>query len=330
MTSGIMNRRTMVWLIPLCAFILGMPLFIGGYATYVMDMVGIYALAALGLNILSGYCGQISLGHAGFFAIGAFASAALGNIAGIPFWLAMPLSGIIASLIALMIGAPILRLKFIFLAITTIGFAIVTNNMLYSWKDISGGASGMAVPKATLGPLVLGTDQTFYYVIVIVVATLTLLFWNLSRSKTGRAFLAIRESETAAAVAGINVARYKVTAFVISAFYTGIAGSLLAYLVRYINIEVFDFLMSLTFIAMCIIGGVASIAGSFLGAAFIVLLPELLRGVPGAKDLQLLVYGLAMIIVIVVRPRGLASIRVRGNVIKGLKDLLFRKMEGRK
>lgn len=306
---GIRNlRKSAKWLVLLILIILGLPLFVKGYSIYILNLIGIYTLIGLGLNLLTGVCGQISIGHAAFFAIGAFASAIFTIKFGTSFWLALPFSGITSGIIALIVGIPVLRLKMIFLAIATIGLGVMTNNMLYNWTSVSGGAVGINVPKPSLGTFVFQSDESFFYIISSTVLILTLLYWHITRTRMGRAFLAIRESEIAASTMGIDVAKYKVIAFVLSAFYAGIAGSLVGHLAGYLSIETFEFFLSITFLAMVIIGGIASILGSFLGATFIVLLPELLRGIPGAKDIQVLVYGLAMMMIIIYKPSGLASI----------------------
>ena len=319
MTVRVKDYRALRWLGPLILVILCLPLLVKGYWIYRINLVGTYVLIALGLNFLLGYCGQISIGHAAFFALGAFTSASLTGKFGISFWIALPLSGVTAGVIAFLVGIPVLRLKFIFLAIATIGLNIMTTNILYNWTDMSGGYDGISVLKPTLGSYVFRSDASRFYIMVIIVIVLTWLFGNITRTKTGRAFLAIRESETAAATMGINVAKYKVLAFVLSAFYTGIAGSLYAHLTGYLASQSFDFFLSITFLAMIIIGGAASILGSFIGATFVVLLPEVLREVPGAKEIQILIYGLAMIVSVIFMPKGLASIWVdMGGRLKGL------------
>ncbi len=318
-----MSRRRQLSIGILMVVVLSLPLLLKGYWIYTINLVGIYVLVALGLNVLSGYCGQMSVGHAAFFALGAFASAFFTGKIGVSFWIALPLSGVTASIIAVLVGIPVLRLKFIFLAIATIGLNIMTTNILFNWPYISGGYDGISVMRPSLGSFVFRTDQSRFYIVVVTVALLTLVFRNIIRTKAGRAFLAIRESETAAATMGINVAKYKVLAFAISAFYTGIAGSLFAHITGYLTVQVFDFFMSITFLAMIIVGGVGSILGSFMGGLFIVLLPELLRDVPGSKEIQILVYGLAMIAVVIFKPKGLASMLVDAE---GGLNRLFRKM----
>lgn len=223
------------------------------------------------------------------------------------FLVALPAAGAAGAVMAYLVGIPVLRLRLIFLAISTVGLGIITHDVLYNLKGFTGGADGMTVPKPKLGPLVFKSDESFFYIVAVVVIFLSFLLGNITRTKAGRAFLAIRESERAATAAGIDVPRYKMLAFVISAFYTGVAGGLYAHLTAYINVTAFDILLSVTFLSMIIIGGVASIPGSILGAIFVVVVPEALRDVPGAKDIQALVYGLLMGFFIIFLPGGLVS-----------------------
>lgn len=211
-----------IWWVVLMGILFALPLFFRGYYIYVIDLVGIYVVIGLGLNLLTGYCGQLSLGHAAFFALGAFTSAYL-TIGGVPFLVALPAAGAAGAVMAYLVGIPVLRLRLIFLAISTVGLGIITHDVLYNLKGFTGGADGMTVPKPKLGPLVFKSDESFFYIVAVVVIFLSFLLGNITRTKAGRAFLAIRESERAATAAGIDVQRYKMLAFVISAFYTGVA-----------------------------------------------------------------------------------------------------------
>lgn len=302
-----LKGKTRYWIFPFIILGLCLPLFLKGYYIYVINLLGIYILIAFGLNLLTGYCGQISIGHAAFLAMGAFASSVLTEKLGIPFWGALPLSGFIVAFVSFLVGIPVLRLRVIFLAIATIGLGIITNDVLYNLESISGAAKGVSLIKPSLGSFVFKNDEQFYYIILGVVILLTFLLLNITKSRIGRAFLAIRESERAASSVGINVSKYRMIAFMISAFYTGIAGSLYGHMIGYINISTFDITLSITFLVMIIIGGIASIPGSILGAAFVVLLPEALRDVPGAKEIQVFIYGALVIIFVIYLPGGLTQ-----------------------
>lgn len=280
----------------------------GGYYVYVLNLTGIFALVAIGLSLLTGFSGQISLGHAGFFAIGAYASALIAQRLGLPFWIAIPAAGLLATAIGALVALPALRLKNLYLAIATLGFGIVTQKMIFEWRTLTGGGGGMQVPPPMLFGVSLAEGARMTGVIALALAAGTWAAYQLARGRTGRALTMLRESETAAACTGIQVARYKVVAFAVSAFYTAIAGGLYANLVRYINPESFNVNMSIMFLAMIVIGGMGSVGGALLGAAFYVIVPEALRGF---KDAPGLIFGLSLMLVVILLPGGLASLTRR-------------------
>ncbi len=280
----------------------------GGYFVYVLNLTGIFALVAIGLALLTGFSGQISLGHAGFFAIGAYASALSAQRLGLPFWLAIPIAGIVATAIGALVALPALRLKNLYLAIATLGFGIVTQKMIFEWRTMTGGGGGLQVPPPMLFGVSLAEGARMTGVIAAALAAGTWAAYRLARGRTGRALTMLRESETAAACTGIQVARYKVVAFAVSAFYTAVAGGLYANLVRYINPESFNVNMSIMFLAMIVIGGMGSVGGALLGAAFYVIVPEALRDF---KDAPGLIFGLSLMIVVILLPGGLASLTRR-------------------
>ncbi len=282
--------------------VLTAPLWMSDYPIYVLSLVGIFGLVAIGLNFLTGYAGQISLGHAAFFAIGAYATGLLTKKAGLPFIVSLPLAGALATGVGALAALPALRLKNLYLAIATLGFGVVVQKLLFEWQGLTGGGAGLEVPAARLGPLVLSTGDRMYYLILAAVALGTWTAVNIARTGSGRAMVMVRESEVAAGCLGISVARYKVIAFSLSGFYTAVAGGLYCYLVRYINPESFNVNMSITFLSMIVIGGLGTIPGSLLGAVFYVLAPELFRGI---KEAPGLVFGLSLVVVMVLMPKGL-------------------------
>lgn len=282
--------------------LLAIPRFASGYATYLLNLVGVFSLVAIGLNLLTGYSGQISLGHSAFFAIGAYATALLTQKAGFPFWLALPAAGVLTMSVGALIALPALRLKNLYLAIATLGFAIVTQKLIFEWRGLTGGGGGLEVPPPRLGAWALTRGDHMYYLIIAVLALGTWAASNLVRHRTGRAMIMLRESEVAAGCLGIGVARHKVIAFALSAFYTAIGGGLYCLLVRYINPESFSTGLSIMFLAMIVIGGLGTIPGSIVGATFYVLLPELFRGI---KDAPGLIFGLSLVLVMVLMPQGL-------------------------
>jgi len=306
------ETSTLVWFFLAMAFLLSAPLLAGDYVIYMLSLTAIYTIVSLGLNLLSGYAGQISLGHAAFLGIGAYSSAYLTVKLGLPFWFALPASGMITAVAGILIGIPALRLKGLYLAIATMAFSFIVDEVILNWESVTNGANGMKLSPPSIGPLTLDSDRRFYYFILAI--TLIMLWGakNITRSSLGRAFIAIRDSETAAETMGVNLAVYKTIAFIISAFYTGIAGSLFAHFIRYISPSNFTLLDSIGFIIMILVGGTGTLLGSVYGAIFITFLPE---GIRVLKDffpffvvetgLQGLVYGLILLLFILFEPAGL-------------------------
>jgi branched-chain amino acid transport system permease protein len=272
---------------------------------YLLSLIGVFSLVAIGLNLLTGYSGQISLGHSAFFAVGAYGSALLVSRIGLPFWLAIPIAGALAAVIGALVALPALRLKNLYLAIATLGAGIVTQRLIFEWRSVTGGGGGLEVPAPQLGPWTLASGHQMYYLILLCVGGGAWCATNLVRSRTGRALVMLRESEVAAGCLGIRVAKYKVIAFGLSAFYVAVAGALYAFLVHYINPESFNVNLSIMFLAMIVIGGLGTIAGSILGAIFYVAIPEIFRGI---KDAPGLIFGLSLIVAMVLMPRGLAGL----------------------
>lgn len=277
------------------------PLVVSGYALYLLTLTEIFTLVALGLNFLTGYAGQISLCHAAFFGVGAYATAILTQKAGVPYLASLLAGALLTTAIGAIVAIPALRLKNIYLAIATLGFGVVLQKIIFEWRGLTGGGGGLALTPTSIAGYDLGATGLYY----LTLALMTLgLFGasNLSRGRTGRALLVIKDSEIAAGSLGIHASRYKVIAFAISAFYAAVAGGLFAYLVRYINPESFSVGLSISFLSMVVIGGLGTIGGSIVGAAFYVIVPELLRGI---KDAPGLVFGLLLVLVMVFMPRGL-------------------------
>ena len=279
------------------------PLAVEGYYLYVLLLTLIFYMAGLGMNILYGWAGQISLGHAGFFAIGAYATALLSNY-DVPFILSLVASGIVCALIGILMALPALRLSGFYLAIATLAFGVVIQKVIYIWDGLTGGGSGLDVVKASIGPFILRDEQTYYYPVICITLLFTFISRNLINGQIGRSFLAVREDEVAAQALGVNIVRAKIIAFGLSAFYTGIAGGLFAHLGFYINIQSFDLTMSLTFLVIVVVGGTGSIFGAFLGSAFWIYLPESFRFF---KDFQAIVFGVSVWATIAFFPSGMAG-----------------------
>ncbi len=296
------------------------PRFAGTYWLDVLNRIGIAIIGALGLNILVGYTGQISIGHAAFLAVGAYSTAILEVKVGLPFYLAIPGAALLTALFGLVFGIPSLRLKGLYLAIATLAAHFITTYVIVHWERMTNGVLGFMVPPATLFGLALDSDARIFYLIFALVAPATLFTKNLFRTKVGRAFIAIRDRDVAAGVMGVSLFKYKLLAFVISSFYAGVAGGLMAHHSRILFPDAFTLLVAIDYLAMIIIGGMGSILGSILGAVFMTLLPEVLKltatsltGVyPQAFGLiastRDVVFGLAVIFFLMYEPQGLARI----------------------
>lgn len=293
-------RRLILWGAVLSLLALA-PLFLRSYTLYILNLAGVYVVATLGLNLLTGYAGQLSIGHAGFLAIGAYSAALMVAKLGLPFWLAIPLAGLLTGLTGFILLVPALRLTAIYLAIATLGFGAAVAEILPRWTALTGGYQGMKVPKAVLFGLTLDSDVELYYLALIIVIFMILLARNIVHSKLGRAFIALRDQERAAQALGISLTRYKAYAFFISAFYTGIAGGLYSFVVGYISPGEFDLAKSLFIFMMMALGGMASLPGSVLGALFLTFLPHWLSGFRG---LQQFIYGAALVLVVIFMPYG--------------------------
>lgn len=287
-----------------------------GYILYLVSLGLIYAIVALGLNLLLGYAGQVSLGHAGFFAIGAYTSALLTLRLGVPFLVALAAAGCLTAAIGFLLGLPALRLSGPYLAVATLGFGLTVPQLILFWDDWTGGSMGLhSLPLATIPiwlnrSIILRTDQNYYYLALSMLILLTILARNIVDSDTGRAFISIRDSEIAARAMGVNLLRYKTTAFALSAFYAGLAGSLYAHLLHGISPEDFTVFLSFDFVTMIVIGGLGTVSGGLLGAFLLTLLQNTLTRLPVVsqfKNLYIVVLGTVLILTIMFFPQGLAG-----------------------
>jgi len=234
-------------------------------------------VGAVGLNLLTGTTGLISLGQAGFLAVGAYGNAVLMMDYGWPVWLSLPAGGVAAALISLFVGIPSLRLKGLYLAITTLAFSFIVSHIILYAEPITHGPNGIFVNGATLFGYNVHKGAPLYYLALAVCVIVVLMVLNIQRSRLGRAWLAIRDHDIAAKAMGINLTRYKLLAFVISSFIVGVAGGLMSLQIRFINIDVFALILSIEALAIIILGGLGSVSGAILGAVFLTLLPETIR-----------------------------------------------------
>src|SRR5437899_8824334 len=287
-----------------------------GYVLYLVSLALIYAIVAIGLGILIGHTGQISLGHAGFFASGAYPSPRLTLRLGLPFVVALVVAASLSAAFGFRLGLPALRLSGPYLAVATLGFGLAIPQLVVwqgSWTGGSSGLHGLPPASLPLGALtiVFRTDQDYYYLAAAVLILLTIFARNVVTSHTGRAFIAIRDSETAARAMGVDLVRYKTTAFALSALYAGIAGALYAQLLHGISPEDFTLLLSVDFLPMIVLGGLGSVGGALSGALLLTFLQNALTKLPvlsDFKNLYIVVLGVILILTIAFLPQGMAGV----------------------
>jgi branched-chain amino acid transport system permease protein len=292
-----------------------MPLaFKGGYLMNVLVFVGINTMLSIALNLLLGYAGQISLGHAGFFGLGAYLSGILTATYGWNGWLAMPLAAAVVGIMAYLIGFPILKLKGHYLAMATLGLGIIIYIVFNESVDLTGGPSGLSgIPNLAIGGITFDSDVKNYYLVWGFTLAMVLFSLNLANSRVGRALRAVHDSEVAARVVGVNARLLKVQIFAVSAIFSSLAGSLYAHTMTFISPASFGFNFSIELLTMVVIGGLGSIYGSFLGAALLTLLPEILRS---AHDYDIIIYGALLMVMVMFMP---------GGLVRGIPEL-FRKL----
>ena len=298
--------------------LLAVPIFGSYYLLGVVNKMAIWIIAILGLQLMMGYCGLISFGQVAFMAIGAYTSAILTATLGWPFWAALPMAGIAAGLAGIIGGAPALRIKGFYLALATLAIHYIVA-WLVIHMDITGGAVGMHVPAPTIGAFTFDTDYRMFYIIVPVMLLMLYFAKNLARSRVGRAFVAIRDNDLAAAVMGVNLFYYKLLAFFIGCFFAGIAGSLYVHWYTFANVEMFPLTDAVFYIGILIVGGLGTITGVFFGTIFILALIELViiasptltgwfpaMGLSPAGALGATAFGIVIVLFLIFEPRGLA------------------------
>lgn len=312
-----MKRELIKFTVFAAVILLAPLLFSGSYLMNVLVFVGIHTMLAVALNLLLGYAGQISLGHAAFFGMGAYASGILTTTYEWNPWVAMLVVAVVVGMVAFVIGFPILKLKGHYLAMATLGIGIIAYIVFNEWVDVTGGPSGFSgIPNLEISSLVFDSDISNYYLVWTFVLGCVLLSVNLANSRIGRAFRAIHDSETAARVMGVNSRLLKVQVFALSAMISAIAGSLYAHVMTFIAPPSFGFNISVELLTMVVIGGLGSIYGSFLGALLLTLLPEFLRFM---HDYDIVFYGALLMLMTIFMP---------GGLVRGIPQL-FRKIFGR-
>jgi branched-chain amino acid transport system permease protein len=326
LTSGAVK----FWFAVMIVFLAAFPFIFKNYYVYVANYVAINIIVVVGLNILVGYTGQISLGHAGFFAIGAYGTIVLMTRAHFPFLLALPVAGLIAAAFGFLLGLPAMRLEGPYLAIATLGFGLTITQIIGRIEAL-GERQGMHAPQLTIGGWQLNSDRDFYYLLIPLMLLLTVAARNIMRTKVGRAFISIRDAPVAAETMGVNLMIYKTLAFALSAFYAGIGGGLYAFVLRFVEPELFSLFMSVMFLTMAVVGGLGSMLGPIAGACLLGWLDLQLRNIleipylgewlrdlsqsyfslTGVSNIQFIVFGSILILIMVFEPLGIFGIWIR-------------------
>jgi branched-chain amino acid transport system permease protein len=291
------------------AFAVAAPFLVSGYHVFQLTQILVYAIAILGLNLLTGFSGQISLGNGAFYALGAYSAAILMNKLDLPYWATPPAAGAICFVAGYVFGRPAARLEGLYLALATFALALVTPQVLKldALEQWTGGNQGVLVVKpASMLPGQVSDDQWLYFFCLAVAVVMFVVGWNIVRGRTGRALIALRDHPIAAGTMGINTASYKAVTFGVSAMYTGIAGALGALVAGFISPDSFAMFLSIQLLVGGVVGGIASIFGTLFGAVFIELVPDLANklsdGAPAA------IYGILLIVSMMVMPGGLAGL----------------------
>lgn len=299
-------------------FLAVFPFFASNYLLGVFTTISIYIVVVMGLNILTGYTGQISVAQSAFMAVGAFTTGILTFDAGISYWIALPCAGIVAGLIGLIFGFPSFKVKGLYLALVSIGAQFIIIFIIFHWKTFTHGVSGIFIEPPHIGPIVF-VGKNFYYLVVVAAGVTTYLVKNIVRTRVGRAFIAIRDNDISAEVMGINIVAYKLLAFFLGCFFAGIGGGLWAIYLGVAHVEHYGLMESVWFLAMVVIGGMGSVVGAIFGVFFVEILREVTTvlgpiigdAIPAIQvtigsALPLLVVGLVIIAFLIFEPRGLA------------------------
>jgi branched-chain amino acid transport system permease protein len=310
------------WMLAFVLAVFTLPLWGSDYMLAMACIIGIHVIATLGLNITTGNAGLISLSHGAFLGVGCYTVAYLAKL-GLPFYVTLPLAGLLTAALGLVVGLPSLRVKGIYLAVATLAAHFILTFVFREWEPVTGGVPGTSIPRARLFGFEFIGDRRNFYLIFVVAFVAALAARNLARSYFGRAFVAVRERDFSAEILGVNLLRTKLLAFAVGAFYAGVAGGLLGYFYGAITPEYFQLTLSVFYLAAVIVGGLGTVLGSVLGALFMTFVPEVLRLVahassqwfPGVAGLLLpmgqVVFGLLIIGFLVFEPHGLAAIWAR-------------------
>jgi branched-chain amino acid transport system permease protein len=313
------SRTARIWMLVFLLTLFTLPLWAGDYLLAMVCIFGIHVIATLGLNLTTGNAGLISLSHGAFMGVGCYCVAWLAK-QGVPFFITLPLAGLLTAAIGVLVGLPSLRVKGIYLAIATLAAHFILTFIFREWDPVTGGVPGTNIPRANLFGFEFIGDRRNFYLIAVTAVVLGLAARNLARTHIGRAFVAVRDRDISAEILGVNLLRTKLLAFALGAFYAGVAGGILGYFYGAITPEYFVLTLAVFYLAAVIVGGLGTVLGSVLGAAFMTLVPELLRLIahaasqwlPNVAGLLLpmgqVVFGLLIIFFLAFEPHGLAAI----------------------
>ena len=320
------TRKYWILLLFLLILLIVSPMIFSDRIITIMILMGIAVISVHGLNILTGYCGQISIGHAGFMAVGAYTSAIMAAKLGLSFWITLPAAALGAGIAGLLFGLPSLKIKGFYLIMATIAAHFIIIWLILQMYDLTGGADGFAVPKPSIAGFEFNSKQSYFYLVMLFAVIATYTAHNISRTRAGRAFVAIRDNDLAAEVMGINLWTYKLQAFFIGCVYAGVAGALLIHYFGWASTELFGFMDSVWYLGMLIVGGMGSTSGAILGVIFLKLLDEIVIvlgpvlaaifpsiAAQAAASLGLISRGLIIIVFLIFEPRGLAH---RWEIVK--------------
>src|SRR3990172_5939015 len=289
-----------------------------GEYLWILLQILIASIGAVGINILTGYTGQISLGQGAFLGVGAYTSAYVTAKMGLSFWVGIPAAGLVTAMAGMVFGIPSLRLKGLYVAIATLASQFILEWIFLRWESVTGGSYGIVVPRPVIGGFSFDSDRSYYYIVLAFTVAMTLFATNLIRTKTGRAFMAVRDHYISAEIMGISLYKYRLLSFGISSFYAGVAGALYGHSLKFVTSEQFNIEVSVVYLAMIIIGGLGSVLGSIYGAIFMILLPKVLSALtevvqadlPSIARLAIAfehgIFGLIIVLFLIFEPDGLA------------------------
>jgi branched-chain amino acid transport system permease protein len=312
------TRTQWVLLAAALIFLFTIPQFASNSLLTLLTFIGITIISVHGLNILTGCCGQLSMGHTGFMMVGGYTLAILSSKLGWPFWVTLPAAGLVSGIVGILFGLPSLKIKGFYLIMATVAAYFIIHWLILQYRGITGGTDGISIQPANLFGLVIKSKASFYYLVMIMACLATYLAKNIIRTRAGRAFIAIRDNDLAAEVMGVNLWTYKLQAFFIGCVFAGVAGGLSVQYLRFANVEQFPFINSVWYLGMLIVGGMGSTSGVIFGAIALKLL-ELLATKLGpllaevvnpqaAVGLSLILPGIAIILFLIFEPRGIAHL----------------------